>query len=186
MADPAQKLRMTYAEYLAFEQSAPTKHEFADGEIWAMSGGTITHARLITNVTVALAGMLRGGSCRPYSSDARIYVEALGDGLYPDVSVVCGEVKTVAADPDGITNPTLLVEVLSPTTEAYDRGKKFERYQALPSLKHYVLVAQTETRVEHYRRNDDGTWTYSSHGPGDRVFIDAIGGALMVDEVYAG
>ncbi len=185
MADPALKLPMTYAEYLAFERASPTKHEFVDGEVWAMAGGTPEHGRLAAAVIGILYAMLHGRPCRPYSSDVRVYIEQLNEALYPDVSVVCGRLQLSEADPDAMTNPTLLVEVLSPSSEAYDRGKKFEKYRRLASLRHYLLVAQETPRIEHFRRNDDGTWRYSSHGPGDTVYLDSLDGTLAVDEVFA-
>ena len=182
----AEKLVMSYPEYLALERVSPVKMQFVDGVAYAMAGGSLEHAELAARLIVALSGLLQPGRgrCRMYTSDAKIHVSASGNSYYPDVSVVCGARETDPQDPHAITNPTLLVEVLSDTTESFDRGKKFKDYQRLASLEHYLLVNQDEARIEHFRRNPDGTWTLSNAVAGGAVRLPDLGGDLAVDEVY--
>ncbi len=162
VARPRPRHHYTYAEYLAFERDSPTKHEFCDGEILAMAGGSLRHSALASRVSAALeAG--RGPGCVAFQSDLRVRVLATGRTTYPDATVVCGPIERDPADGSGetITNPTLLVEVLSPSTEEYDRGEKWTDYQLVPSLREYVLVSQREARVERYRRLPSGSWEYA-------------------------
>lgn len=184
----AEKLVMTYAEYLALEAASPVKMQFVDGVAYAMAGGTIDHAEIAARVIVALSGLVQLGRarCRVYTADAKVHVSASGNSYYPDVSVVCGRPEVADVDGNALTNPTMLVEVLSDSTESYDRGKKFRDYRRLPSLKHYLLANQDEARLEHYRRNDDGTWTLTIAEAGARVALPDLGGDLVVDEIYAG
>ena len=184
----AEKLAMTYAEYLALERASTERHQFVEGVAYAMAGGSPTHSRLAVRVSVALANLLQPGRghCDVYSSDAKIHVLASGDSYYPDVSVVCDPVAVAPMDANAMTNPTLLVEVLSDTTERFDRGSKFADYQRIPSLRHYVLVAQDKVRVEHFRRNDDDTWTLSVAQAGGIVRLPDLGGELVVDAIYRG
>jgi len=175
---------MPYAAYLAAEERAEVKHEYWHGEVWAMSGGTIEHGRLGLAVGVTLTNALAGQPCVVYSSDVRIRVNKSDVSMYPDVSVVCGPVVPAPDDPNAITNPILVVEVLSPSTEAYDRGEKFEYYWRLPSLQAYVLVSQFTPRLEVYERTATG-WALTEAGAGERVAIPALGVTLDVDAVYA-
>src|SRR5262249_18436589 len=144
--------RYTYDEYLVYERDSALKHEFVDGEILAMAGGSRRHNALALRAGSALEQGRKTG-CHAFQSDQRIRVLATGRTTYPDVSVVCGSIEGDPAEPGGptITNPTLIVEVLSPSTEAADRGPKWVDYQLVPSLKEYVLVSQFEPRVERYR-----------------------------------
>src|SRR5579859_1220544 len=130
----------SFADYLRVEEMSTVKHEFLDGEIYAMAGGTPLHAALAVAVSGALLERLRGGSCRVFSSDLRIRVEATGLTTYPDVSVVCGPLEHDPASADTVVNPTILVEVLSGSTMEYDLGEKFEHYRQLLSLKAVVYV----------------------------------------------
>ena len=182
----AEKLVLTYDDYLALERSSPVRLQFVDGVAYAMAGGTIDHAELAALMIAALSTLLRPGRgrCRVYTSDAKIHVPASGNSYYPDVSVVCGPRETAAVDANALTNPTLLVEVLSDSTELFDRGKKFKDYQRLPSLQHYLLVNQDEARIEHYRRNADNTWTLSNAETGGAVRLPDLGGDLAVDDIY--
>jgi Uma2 family endonuclease len=183
MNEPARAIRHTYAEYLAQEGASETKHEFVNGQIYDMAGGTPEHSRLALNVGAELRGQLRGRPCVAFSSDLRVL--ATGLATYPDVSVVCGRLERDPEDKNAIVNPIVLVEVLSDSTEAYDWGEKFAHYRRIPSLREYVLVAQRAPRLEVFRRNDDGTWTLHEAGPGERVKLASIGCELAVDEVYA-
>lgn len=185
MNEPAREISYTYAEYLAQEEASETKHEFVNDQIYAMAGGTPEHGRLALRVGIELGTQLRGRSCEVFSSDVRVRVAATGLGTYPDLSVVCGHLERDPEDNDAISNPIVLVEVLSDSTEAYDRGEKFTHYRRIPSLREYVLVAQLASRIEVFRRNDDGTWTLHEAGPGERVKLASIGCELAVDDVYA-
>jgi Uma2 family endonuclease len=140
-------MRYTYAEYLGFETSSNVKHEFLDGQIYAMAGGTPEHAALAAAVITLLGPQLRGGECRPYNSDLRVRTPT-GLTTYPDVTVICGPRTIDALDPLAVTNPALIVEVLSRSTEEYDSGDKFEHYKTFPSLREYVLVSHRERSVK--------------------------------------
>ena len=177
---------MTYADYVAQAAASPTRVEFVDGTTYAMAGGTPAHAQLAMQTGAALLGLLRSGRgrCRAYSADARIHVLATGNSFYPDAAVVCGPTETAPHDADAITNPTLLVEVLSDGTELFDRGRKFSNYQRIPTLRHYLLVAQDRVRVEHFRRNDDETWTLTILEVGGVVHLPDLGGDVSTMEIY--
>ena len=176
---------MTYAEYLALERGAEIKHEFVDGHVYAMSGGTPEHARLASALTFLLMRALEGRPCRVFSSDLRVRIEATRRTTYPDLTVVCGPVDTSPDDPDAVTNPTVLVEVISETSERTDRIEKWAHYRRIPSLAAYVLVSQDEPRIESYRR--DGTrWIFEEAGPGQELVIGGIELAVAVDALYAG
>lgn len=177
--------RISFLEYLAHEAQADHKSEWYDGAIVAMAGGTISHARLSATVTGLLHAQLRGKRCTPYSSDLMLRVLATGLATYPDVTVICGPPEVDPESAHVVTNPTVLVEVLSDSTEAYDRGEKFvAHYQKIPSLRQYVLVSQREARIEVFHRNDDGSWTLHVHRRGDTAALTSIGCSLAVDEVF--
>lgn len=182
MGEPATKL--SYSEYLAFEEASDEKHEFIDGLVFAMAGGSYEHARLSGRMMIALARALEGRPCNVVPSDARVRIQATNRSTYPDVSVVCGPARFASDDSQALTNPILLVEVLSPTTEQSDRGEKFRHYRRLESLREYVLVAQDEPRIEVFRREGD-VWTFREHGPGERVMLTSIDAYLDVDAIYA-
>ena len=152
--------QFTFEEYLAYERESETKHEFDAGEIFAMSGGTSRHSALASRVGRFLGNTASAG-CEVFQADMRVRVLATGRATYPDVSMVCGPIEHDPADPDRttITNPILLVEVLSVSTERGDRGNKWEHYQRIPSLQEYVLVSQ-QPRIEIYRRTSSGNWEY--------------------------
>jgi Uma2 family endonuclease len=152
----------SYEEYLAYERDSGLKHEFDDGEILAMAGGSRRHNALASRLSAALEAARRPG-CVAFQSDQKVRVLATGKATYPDATMVCGPIEGDPADPTGatITNPTLIIEVLSPSTEQEDRGNKGQHYQLVPSLQEYVLVSQSEARVERYRRLPSGAWEYS-------------------------
>ena len=156
MPAPAHRIHYTRAEYLALEASSNVKHEYLDGQIYGMAGGTPEHAALAAAVIGLLFPQLRRGRCRPLDADLRVRVAETGLATYPDVTVVCGARERDSVDGHAVTNPTLIVEVLSPSTESYDRGDKFEHYKCLPSLREYVLVSHRERRVEVWTRGDGG------------------------------
>jgi Uma2 family endonuclease len=175
------KLNYTYAEYLGFEASSNVKHEFLDGQIYAMAGGTPEHAALAAAVITLLGPQLLGGECRPYNSDLRVRTPT-GLTTYPDVTVICGPREIDGADPLAVTNPTLIVEVLSRSTEEYDSGDKFEHYKTFPSLREYVLVSHRERSVEVRSRGEDGWRTTVVHEGAGVAF--SIGARLDVRELY--
>jgi Uma2 family endonuclease len=153
--------RYSYDEYLVYERDSQLKHEYVDGEIIAIAGGSIRHSALASRVGATLENSRRSG-CVVFQSDMRLWVLATGKATYPGVSMVCGPIEGDPGDPDGstITNPTLIVEVLSRSTEQVDRGDKWEDYQRIPSLQEYMLVSQSHPRVEWYRRLASGGWEY--------------------------
>lgn len=181
-AVPATKV--SYAEYLAEERASETKHEYVNGEIFAMAGGSPEHARLAFDLGFLLKSAFGGRACVVYSSDARVRIEATGRATYPDLTVVCGKLETSADDPDAITNPTVLVEVLSPTTASSDRENKWAHYRRIPGLQAYVLVSQDEPRIESFRR-DGARWIYEEAGPGESLRIGGVEVDVSVDALYA-
>jgi Uma2 family endonuclease len=185
MAQPARR-PLDYDDYLAFERASEEKHHFLDGELFAMSGGTIHHSTLQTRMIGMLYVALRGSPCAPHASDLRVAIPDTGDACYPDVTIVCGPVAPAPYDPEAATNPTVLVEVLSPSSEAYDRGRKFEKYRTLASLREYVLVAQDRPHVEVFRRGADGLWTLHEHRAGDTIELTSVGIRIAMDELYEG
>lgn len=179
----APRTLMTYAEYLAAEQHAPVKHEYLRGQVWAMAGGTVEHGRLAVAVSTALSNALRGKPCVVLSSDVRVRIESTDRATYPDVTVVCGPRVMATDDRDAIINPVVLVEVLSDSSEADDRGEKFAHYRRLPSLREYVLVSQRERRIEVFRREGDH-WSLYEAGPMESIELTSIGATLAVDEIF--
>jgi Uma2 family endonuclease len=177
----ATRSQMTADEYLAWEREQPTKHEFFHGEVFAMAGGSPRHNALCGRIIALASSALP--RCVVLTSDQRVTMANHGRYVYPDVSIVCGGAEIEANDV--LMNPTILVEVLSTSTEQYDRGLKWEGYQRLASLADYVLISQAEPRIEHYRRAADGSWTYRATGAGERVTL-STGVELLVDEVFAG
>jgi Uma2 family endonuclease len=176
--------RYSYAEYLAYEQDSGMKHEYDAGEIIAMAGGSRRHNALAFRIAAAL-DVDRKPGCIGFQSDQRIRILATGKATYPDVSMVCGPIEGDPADPSGatITNPTLIVEVLSPTTEQNDRSNKWQHYQLIPSLQEYVLVSQSHPRVELYRRLATGGWEYRDVTEG--MVRLASGAVLDLARLYA-
>lgn len=179
--------RMTYPEYVAFERKSETKHEYLGGEVFAMAGGTVEHGALAAAVTIAIGNALRGRPCRALSSDVRVRIKSTDLSTYPDLTVVCGKVQTDDDDADGVLNPSLIVEVLSDSTEAYDRGAKAAHYRRIPSLREYVFLSQHEPLIEVYRRNERGNWELVAEArKGERAEIASCGAPFLVDvdDVY--
>lgn len=175
----------TYAEYLADEEKSDVKHEYLDGIVYAMSGGTPEHGALAMSLARLVGNALQGQPCRVFSSDVRVRVVDTSLSTYPDLTIACGKLEVAADDKHAITNPRVLFEVLSPSTEAYDRGAKFAHYRRIPSLAAYVLIAQDEPRIEVYFRNADGDWVLHEARRGERIKINTLDISLSVDEVYA-
>jgi len=180
----ASRPRYTIQEYVRIEQYANVKHEYLDGQVWAMAGGTPEHARLASAVTIALGAGLRDRPCAVYSSDARVRA-ATGLDTYPDVTVVCGGEQRDLGDELALVNPIVLVEVTSDSSEAYDRGSKFEHYKSIPSLREYVVVSHREPCISVFRREGEQTWTLVGEArSGGRAKLESIGCEIEVDDVY--
>ena len=166
---PEQK--WTPEQYLAYERGSDVKHEYLDGQIYAMAGASETHNLIMFNTSGLLYIQLRKRPCKAYSSDMRVKVSRTGLYTYPDVVVVCGTSEFEDGHVDTLLNPKVIIEVLSPSTESYDRGKKALHYRTVPSLQEYLLIAQDSYRIEHYKRNVNGEW----------LVIDIIGLDSFVD-----
>ena len=180
------KTLLTPAEYLAIERSAEYKSEYYAGEMFAMVGASRAHNIVAGNIFAALHRQLADRPCNAYQNDMRVRVSSTGLYTYPDVAVVCGEESFADDEHDVLLNPVLIIEVLSPSTEAYDRGKKFEHYQQIPSLVEYLLVAQEPYRVEQFARQGAAQWLYSAaQRPEDVVSLNSIGCTLTLADVYA-
>ena len=166
------------------ERGSPIKHELWSGEAFAMAGASFVHNQLVANLTAALVELVRDGPCVVLSSDMKVYVPLSEGYVYPDLSLVCGKPSFVDEVGDVIANPRLIIEVLSESTERFDRGEKFVGYRSLPSLADYLLVTQTRPRIEHYVRGEDSTWVLREHGPGSRLKLAGIDGSLSVNAIY--
>jgi len=175
---------MSYASYVAAEATAESRHEYLRGLIYAMAGGTLEHAALASPLARHVGNALEGKPCRVFSADARVRVAATDMTTYPDLSVVCGELERAPEDERAMLNPVVIFEVLSDSTEAYDRGAKASHYRHIPALKEYVLVSQAEPCVEVQRRNSNGHWEIHEFRAGEQARLTSIGVALSVDELY--
>jgi Uma2 family endonuclease len=178
----------TYGDYLQLEADVPAaRHEFVDGEISAMAGGSELHSALIAAVSGELYTQLRGTRCGLRESNLRVHIRATGNAFYPDAIVLCGDVEIIheIRGGDSLLNPTVIVEVLSPSTEEYDRGAKFEdNYRFIPSLLEYVLVSQDEPTIEVRSRDELGNWSAREYRVGEMAVLATIDAALDVDVVY--
>ena len=181
-----QKQKWTVEEYLAMERASEEKHEFLDGEIYLMSGASFNHNQIVGRTLGLLFVQLQNGPCDVLPSDMRVKVNDSGLYTYPDIIVICGEPKVEETEQDTLLNPTVIIEVLSPSTEGYDRGKKFQHYRALDSLQEYVLIAQDQARIERYLRQPSGEWLLSD-AVGLEAVIDlpSIQCKLALADVYA-
>lgn len=173
------------AEYLQMENEAVEKHEYYKGEIFAMSGAGNRHNIISINIIVSLANSLKGKSCQPFGSDMRIHIPENTLFTYPDISVICGDIINPDEDENSATNPTVIFEILSPSTRNYDRGVKFMLYRAIPTLKEYILVEAESIHVEQFAINKEGLWQlkeFSSQD--DQLSIDALNVNLQLKEIY--
>jgi Uma2 family endonuclease len=179
--------RFTLAEYLAREEAAASKSEFYGGQVFAMAGGTAQHGEIAVNIVGGLLVRLRGTPCRPYNSDVQVYIPANGLVTYPDAYVVCGGKEFDSQAPNAIINPSVIFEVLSKSTENYDRSQKFQLYSQLDSFREYVLVAQDKPRVERFVRRNDGSWILTNFVGLDAVVeLTTLGCSLSLAEIYEG
>ena len=184
MVRSAERSQLTADEYLAWERQQPVRHEFFGGEVFAKAGGSMRHNGLCARAIEALGAQLRG-RCVVLTSDQRVVAARRERYVYPDASIVCGLVVVEPGHGDVLVNPTILVEVLSGSTEQYDRGLKWDGYQRIESLTDYVLVSQAEPRIEHFRRERTRTWTYQFAGAGERLAL-SNGAEIDVDAIFAG
>jgi Uma2 family endonuclease len=175
----------SFDEYVRLEELSPIKHEFLDGHVWAMAGGSPEHAGIAANIAMTLGVQLRDRPCRVFSSDLRVRVKETGLGTYPDLSVVYGRLETDPDDPkqQTVINPKVVVEVLSPSTEAYDRGEKLSHYKRIPSLEDIVLIAHDRKRIEVWHRDARG-WTLEVVEDEGTATLRAIECTLLVAEVF--
>lgn len=169
---------ITVAEYIEFDERSDIKHEYLDGRMWAMAGSSSNHSQITFSISVDLGLQLRDSSCRGFSSDMRVHVPNTELYSYPDTTIVCGEPEYNEGQ-TMLFNPTVIIEVLSPSTEARDRSEKWLRYQRLPSLRDYLMVAQEAPRIEHYGRRQAGTWSFLTH-EGLEAAFELAGAPAMV------
>jgi Uma2 family endonuclease len=178
--------RLSEAEYLEIERRAEIKSEFLGGEMFAMSGGTPLHSQIAGNLIRELGTQLLTGPCIVYTSDLRVKVEASGLYTYPDVTIACGEPQLEDEQRDTLLNPSVIMEILSDSREAYDRGKKFELYRQIPSLREYLLVSQGKAHIEQFIRQPSGEWLYrESVGMDAQLTLPSLGVTVALSSVFA-
>jgi Uma2 family endonuclease len=179
------RVGMTVEEYLAFDRASEIKHEFFGGELVAMAGASYNHSTIVENTFATLRNQLRGGPCRVKFSDLRVQVADTGQFAYPDLTVICGPPRFRDERSDIVQNPTVIIEVLSPSTELKDRGEKFQHYRTLDSLREYVLISQDSRRIEHFVRRTNGLWDFSEAIGSDAMLaLPSINCTLALADVY--
>jgi Uma2 family endonuclease len=183
MVAASSKARVSFAKYLELDAGSETKHEYIGGIVYAMSGGSPEHARLAMAIGAELRAQLASKRCAVYSSDLRVRVAATGLATYPDVTIVCGKLEVDVEDAHSVTNPAVIIEVTSPSTESYDRETKYAHYRRIQSLRAYVLVSQDERLVEVFTRNDDDSWTLRDVREGSARLAE-IECAIELDAIY--
>lgn len=184
MSSAPRHVHYTYAEYVDLEEESSIRHEYLDGEIYAMAGGTPDHAAL----AAAVIGLLRAKippSCRTFTSNLRIRTVS-GLSTYPDAAVVCGRTERAADDPIAVTNPCVLLEVTSSSTEDYDRGEKLKHYRSLPTVQEVLIVSHREPRVTVHRRENDGSWSITEGKSGESIALASVSVTLEIDDIYRG
>ncbi len=181
------KLKLTEQQYLAIENAAEYRSAFFDGEMFAMAGASGNHNDVMMNLGAELHARLKRGRCRVRVADQRCRVERTGLYTYPDILIVCGQPEMGEQDPLSIVNPTAIIEVLSPSTEKYDRGAKFRNYKQIPSLVEYIMVAQDEPLCERFTRQADGLWGYETFvGLDAELVFTSVPVRIPLAEIYAG
>ena len=177
-------IRMTEAEYLAFDRVSKTKHELFNGEVYAMAGASERHNRIAGNAYGSLWGQITPNGCSIYASDMRVRIPN-GNYAYPDVSALCGSPDLLTDELDILLNPSVIIEILSSSTESFDRGNKFTAYRAIPSVMEYILIAQDHPHVEVRARQSDGSWVIREYIQlTDRVHLPSIDAHLALTDVY--
>lgn len=176
---------ITEEKYLESEETSAERHEYYKGEVFAMSGGSINHESIIGDSYFAIRSHLQKKSCKVFTSNLKIHIEANSLFTYPDLSIFCEQLKTYKTRQDAVTNPTVIIEVLSPSTQNYDRGDKFMLYRDIPSLKEYLLISSTQVLVEHYIKQEDNKWQLSVYKQiEDVIIIQAIGFTTAISVFY--
>lgn len=179
--------KLSEEQYLAIERAAEFRSEFVNGEMFAMSGGTMRHSALQANILVELSPLIRGRGCRAFAADMRVRVSATGMYTYPDVSVLCGRPQLADEHADTLLNPIVIFEVLSPSSEKYDRGLKFQSYRTIESFQDYILVDQDRVRIEHYTRQGSNTWNLRDcQGLYEDLVVVSLGVTLSLRRIYDG
>lgn len=186
MNQSQEKLKMTTEEYLKVERASETRHEYYDGEIFAMTGAKVNHNRIASNINRFLGNQLAGRSCDVFLSDMRVKVQRVDKYTYPDVVVVCGDLELEDEKFDTLLNPVVIIEILSNSTELYDRGEKFAHYRLIPSLQEYILISQYHHKVEKFIRGDDGIWRiFEPYTNIDaKIKLESIDCHLLLSEIY--
>jgi Uma2 family endonuclease len=184
--EPAPKIKLTEAEYLEMERKATFKSEFFRGEIFAMTGANLKHNMIVGNCIVTIGNQLKGKPCRVFSSDLRVKVDKSGLHTYPDLSIVCGKPILLDDKADTLLNPIVLIEVLSKSTEDYDRGNKFSFYRQIESLQEYILISSEAPKMEIFRKLENGDWLFSESRIGQDFLIESIDFVLKLSDVYSG
>lgn len=181
------KSKFTIEEYLEFEKTSEEKHEYYQGEIFAMSGTKVDHNIIAGNIYGELKQRLKGKSCRPFNSDQRLYIPQNSLFTYPDISIICGEIITLHNDDWNILNPSVIIEVLSPGTKDYDRGGKFKLYRDIATLKEYILVDTETISIEAFRININGYWELEEYKkPDTTLLVKTVQVTIPVAEIYEG
>lgn len=185
MATPQSKLFVSAEEYLRREREAEERHEYDNGRIYAMAGESLSHSRACISLSAIVSTQLKGKSCEAFSPNMKIGISAAGKFCYPDLSVVCGKPLFHDDKQDVLTNPKVVIEVLSPSTEKYDRSVKFQAYQQIESLTDFLLISQDKPLVEHFERQTSGQWLYTSHkGLSASIQLTSIDCELPLAEIY--
>jgi len=178
-------LKYTEEEYLEMEEKSLEKHEFYKGEIFAMAGASIPHNQIVRNALISIGNYLNEKKCQIFPSDLKIH--SVGNSLYtyPDLSIICGKIETLGKNKSVVTNPSVLIEVLSKSTQDYDRGGKFKLYRDIPSLKEYILISSFQTQVEKYERQQDGKWLFQEYKSENELLkITSIDFEILVKDFY--
>jgi Uma2 family endonuclease len=176
---------LTPEQYLEIERKADFKSEYFNGEMFAMAGAQLAHNRISANLIAAFHRQFRSRLCEVFTGDMRVHVTSTGLYTYPDVAAVCGEPRFADSAVDTLLNPSVIVEILSPSTEAYDRGRKFEQYQSIESLREYVLVASDRVHVDLYTRQADGRWLLTSANRlEDALAVESVGARIVLADLY--
>ena len=174
--------KFTPEEYFAWEEQQLERHEYLDGEVYAMSGGTIAHGEIAGNFLALLKAHLRGSGCKTLNSDCRVSIVGATKYVYPDISVTCDDRDKTTSQ--YVTYPCLIIEVLSPSTEAYDRGNKFKMYRRNPSLQEYVLVSLEAIEIELFRKTETGDWRIINYQAGDMVELKSVNFTCQIEQIY--
>jgi Uma2 family endonuclease len=181
------KTKLTVEEYLQYEKEADVKHEYFRGEVFAMAGASPRHNKIFSNVFIAIGTLLKGKPCQPYGSDLRIHIPENTLFTYPDISIICGEIIPSDKDEDTATQPTVLIEILSPGTKDYDRGGKFKLYRDIPTLREYILIDSESISIEAFRINKNSHWELEEYKlKSETLLIPCLERSLTLEEIYEG